>query len=38
MPFLERTVNGGPGLVAQQHGRTLTVFAFTVAGDRIRRI
>src|SRR5262249_46648437 len=36
--FLERTVNGQPGLVAQQDGVTVTVFAFDVAGDRIRRI
>ena len=38
MTFLERTVNGQPGLVAQQDGVTLTVFAFDVAGDRIRHI
>ncbi|MFC4534448.1 RNA polymerase sigma factor SigJ [Sphaerisporangium dianthi] len=38
MMFLERTVNGRPGLVAQQDGVTLTVFAFDVAGDRITRI
>jgi RNA polymerase sigma factor (sigma-70 family) len=38
MTFLERTVNGQPGLVAQQDGRTVTVFAFDVAGGRIRRI
>jgi RNA polymerase sigma-70 factor, ECF subfamily len=36
--FLERTVNGQPGLVAHQGGRILTVFAFDVAGDRIRHI
>jgi RNA polymerase sigma-70 factor (ECF subfamily) len=36
--FLERTVNGQPGLVVQQDGVTVTVFAFEVAGDRIRRI
>jgi RNA polymerase sigma-70 factor (ECF subfamily) len=36
--FLERTVNGQPGLVAQHDGRILTVFAFDVAGDRIRHI
>ena len=35
---LERTVNGQPGLVAQQDGVTVTVFAFEVAGDRITRI
>ncbi|HEY5397313.1 MAG TPA: sigma factor-like helix-turn-helix DNA-binding protein, partial [Trebonia sp.] len=36
--FLERTVNGQPGLVVQQDGVIVTVFAFDVAGDRIRRI
>jgi RNA polymerase sigma-70 factor (ECF subfamily) len=36
--FLERTVNGQPGLVAQQDGVTVTVFAFGVAGDRIKHI
>jgi len=38
MTFLERTVNGQPGLVARQDGRIVTVFAFEVAGDRIRHI
>jgi RNA polymerase sigma-70 factor (ECF subfamily) len=36
--FLERTVNGQPGLVAQQDGLTVTVFAFHVAGGRIKHI
>jgi RNA polymerase sigma factor (sigma-70 family) len=36
--FLERTVNGQPGLVAQQDGVIVTVFAFDVAGDRIKHI
>jgi RNA polymerase sigma-70 factor (ECF subfamily) len=36
--ILERTVNGQPGLVAQQDGTTVTVFAFHTAGDRITRI
>ena len=36
--FLERTVNGQPGLVAQQDGVTVTVFAFEFAEDRIKRI
>jgi RNA polymerase sigma factor (sigma-70 family) len=36
--FLERTVNGQPGLVAQQDGMTLTVFAFEIAGDQIKHI
>jgi len=38
LALLERTVNGQPGLVAQQDGVTVTVFAFDVAGDKIRRI
>jgi RNA polymerase sigma factor (sigma-70 family) len=38
MTFLERTVNGQPGLVAQQDGRIVTVFAFGIAGNRIKRI
>jgi RNA polymerase sigma-70 factor (ECF subfamily) len=38
MTFLERTVNGQPGLVAQQDGVTVTVFAFEVAGERIKHI
>jgi RNA polymerase sigma factor (sigma-70 family) len=36
--FLERTVNGQPGLVVEQDGVIVTVFAFDVAGPRIRRI
>ena len=36
--FLERTVNGQPGLVAQQDGVTVTVFAFDVADNRIKHI
>jgi len=38
MTFLERNVNGQPGLIAQQDGVTVTVFAFEVAGGRIKRI
>ena len=38
MTFLERTVNGRPGLVAQQDGVIVTVFAFEVTGDRIKHI
>ena len=38
MTLLERTVNGQPGLVAEQDGAIVTVFAFDVAGDRIRHI
>jgi RNA polymerase sigma factor (sigma-70 family) len=36
--MLERTVNGQPGLVAQQDGVIVTVFAFDIDGDRIRHI
>jgi RNA polymerase sigma-70 factor (ECF subfamily) len=38
MTFLEHTVNGQPGLVAQQGGITVTVFAFDIAGNRITHI
>ena len=38
LTILERTVNGQPGLVAQHDDVTVTVFAFEVAGDRIKRI
>ena len=38
LAILERTVTGQPGLVAQQDGITVTVFAFDVAGDRIKHI
>jgi RNA polymerase sigma-70 factor (ECF subfamily) len=38
LTLLERTVNGQPGLVAQQDGVTVTVFAFDVARDRIKHI
>jgi RNA polymerase sigma factor (sigma-70 family) len=34
----ERVVNGQPGLVAQENGIIVTVFAFQVAGDKIQRI
>jgi hypothetical protein len=36
--FLERTVNGQPGLVAQQDGVTVTVFAFDLDGGKIKHI
>jgi RNA polymerase sigma-70 factor (ECF subfamily) len=36
LTLLERTVNGQPGLVAQQDGVTVTVMAFDVAGGRIK--
>ncbi|MBP2708010.1 RNA polymerase sigma factor SigJ [Microbispora sp. RL4-1S] len=38
LTFLEHTVNGQPGLVAQQDGVTITVYAFDIADDRIKRI
>ena len=38
LTFLERTVNGQPGLVAQLNGVTVAVYAFDIAGDRIRRM
>jgi len=38
LTILERTVNGQPGLVAQQDGATVTVYAFDIAGDRITHI
>jgi RNA polymerase sigma factor (sigma-70 family) len=38
LTFLECTVNGQPGLVAQQDGVTVTVLAFEIAGDRITHI
>ncbi|WP_214414255.1 sigma factor [Sphaerisporangium fuscum] len=38
MTYLECTVNGQPGLVAQQDGVTVTVFAFEVEDDRIKHI
>jgi RNA polymerase sigma-70 factor (ECF subfamily) len=36
--ILERAVNGQPGLIAQQDGVTVTVFAFDIAGKRIKHI
>jgi RNA polymerase sigma-70 factor (ECF subfamily) len=38
MKLLQRTVNGQPGLVAQQDGVTVTVFAFEIVDDRIKNI
>jgi RNA polymerase sigma factor (sigma-70 family) len=38
LTLLERTVNGQPGLVGQQDGATVTVFAFDIAADRISHI
>ena len=38
LTILERTVNGQPGLVAQQDGRTVTVLAFDVTADRITHV
>jgi anaerobic glycerol-3-phosphate dehydrogenase len=38
MTLLEGTVNGQPGLAAQQDGVTVPAFAFDIADDRIRYI
>jgi hypothetical protein len=38
LTLLERTVNGQPGLVAQQDGVTVTVFAFAVTDGQITHI
>jgi RNA polymerase sigma-70 factor (ECF subfamily) len=38
LTILERTVNGQPGLVAQLDGVTVTVYAFDIVDDRIKRI
>jgi hypothetical protein len=38
LTILERTVNGQPGLAAQQDGVTVVVIAFDIAGDRIKHI
>ncbi|GAA1676969.1 RNA polymerase sigma factor SigJ [Nonomuraea maheshkhaliensis] len=38
MTLLDRTVNGQPGLVAEQDDAIVTVFAFDVVGDRIKHI
>jgi RNA polymerase sigma-70 factor (ECF subfamily) len=38
MTFLERTVNGQPGLAVQHDGVTVVVLAFDIAGDRIKHI
>ena len=38
LTLLERTVNGQPGLVAQQDGVTAAVYAFGITGDQITRI
>ncbi len=38
LTFLERTVNGQPGLVAQQEGVIVTVYAFEITGDRIKHV
>jgi RNA polymerase sigma-70 factor (ECF subfamily) len=38
LTILQRTVNGQPGLVAQQDGVTVTVIAFDIVGDRITHI
>jgi RNA polymerase sigma-70 factor (ECF subfamily) len=38
LTFTERTVNGQPGLVAEQRGVTVSVLAFDFAADRIKHI
>jgi RNA polymerase sigma factor (sigma-70 family) len=38
LTILERTVNGQPGLIAQQDGVTVTVFAFDITEGRITHI
>ncbi|MFI6818330.1 RNA polymerase sigma factor SigJ [Nonomuraea sp. NPDC050328] len=38
LTFLESTVNGRPGLIAQEAGVTVSVYAFEVSGDRITHI
>ncbi len=38
LTLLETTVNGQPGLIAQLDGVTVTVYAFQIEGDRIKRI
>ncbi|MEV0173103.1 RNA polymerase sigma factor SigJ [Streptomyces sp. NPDC050803] len=38
LTLLECTVNGQPGLAAQQDGVTVSVLAFDIAGERIHRI
>jgi RNA polymerase sigma-70 factor (ECF subfamily) len=38
LTILERTVNGQPGLIVQDNGTTVTVFAFDVTGDQISSI
>ena len=38
LTFLESSVNGQPGLIAQLDGRTAAVYAFGIAGDQIKHI
>jgi RNA polymerase sigma-70 factor (ECF subfamily) len=38
LTLLERTVNGQPGVIAQQDGATVTIFSFDIVDDRIRHI
>jgi hypothetical protein len=38
LTLLERTVNGQPGLIAQQDRITVMVYAFEITGDQITRI
>ncbi|MEV0590358.1 sigma factor-like helix-turn-helix DNA-binding protein [Nonomuraea cavernae] len=38
LTILERTVNGRPGLIVQHDDVTVSVYAFDIAGDRIKHI
>ena len=38
LTITEAAVNGQPGLVAEQDGAVVTVFAFDIAADKITRI
>jgi RNA polymerase sigma-70 factor (ECF subfamily) len=38
LTIVERTVNGQPGLIAQRDGQTVSVYAFELEGDLIKRI
>ena len=38
LTIAERSVNGQPGLVVQQDGVTVSVYAFEIAGEKITHI
>ena len=38
LTITEAAVNGQPGLVAEQDGAVVTVFAFGIAADKVTRI